>query len=162
MEAMNLFWHQDCFKCASCSTALGTVPFHPQGGKPYCSNCYHSNFAKVCGTCNEAISGSCLEALGKSWHQDCFVCAECHQPFPGGEFIPKDGTPYCTTHFHEKFGVKCAGCNQAIVGDFLNAVGKKWHAACLKCGVCSADLPDAAFYERNNIPHCATCFTSSS
>lgn len=33
---------------------------------------------QMCGYCEEPVSGEGLFACGKSWHKDCFVCADCH------------------------------------------------------------------------------------
>jgi recombinational DNA repair protein (RecF pathway) len=35
----DLFWHNDCFKCADCHKDLGHIGFHMVNEKTYCSDC---------------------------------------------------------------------------------------------------------------------------
>lgn len=42
-----------------------------------------------------SLMKDCLNAIGKQWHPDCFVCANCRQPFGNSHFYLEDGLPYC-------------------------------------------------------------------
>jgi hypothetical protein len=33
------------------------------------------------------VIGKVVNALGKTWHPEHFVCCTCSQPFPGGKFV---------------------------------------------------------------------------
>ena len=33
----------------------------------------------VCGACGKPIVGQVVTALGRTWHPECFTCAECNQ-----------------------------------------------------------------------------------
>jgi hypothetical protein len=35
-----------------------------------------------------------------TYHQNCFVCAECHKKLRPNDFSKFDGKFYCNTHFH--------------------------------------------------------------
>jgi len=39
-----LYWHQDCFKCATCKAALSSVNIRDKDKEIYCAPCYGKNF----------------------------------------------------------------------------------------------------------------------
>ena len=43
--------------------------------KAYCGECYYGMFAPSCAACEQSIMGDAVNALGKQYHVDCFVCA---------------------------------------------------------------------------------------
>jgi len=94
MTAMGKVYHIDHFVCGNCHDPIGTRNFFEVDGKPNCDKCYHSLFAPICAHCNQGISDRCITAMGKKWHPNHFVCTECQQPFPGGQFFERDGYPY--------------------------------------------------------------------
>ncbi|KAG7253698.1 hypothetical protein CRUP_037521, partial [Coryphaenoides rupestris] len=54
-----------------------------------------------------------------------------------GEYISKDGVPYCEAHYHAQFGVKCDTCCRYISGRVLEAGGKHYHPTCARCSRCN-------------------------
>jgi paxillin len=46
----------------------------------YCRKDYLELFADRCGGCGFPITGRCIRALDKKWHDECFVCNECELP----------------------------------------------------------------------------------
>ena len=52
----------------------------------------------------------------------------------------------------------CAGCNQAVHGEVLQASGKLWHMNCFCCGNCADLLGSASFFEFEGSPHCEKCY----
>jgi hypothetical protein len=64
-----------------------------------------------CPKCFELIDGAdYIEALDKTWHKDCFICAECSCQFVGGKFTAENGKPYCSSDWAKLFGSKCTKC----------------------------------------------------
>ncbi|XP_027697684.1 actin-binding LIM protein 3 isoform X3 [Vombatus ursinus] len=89
-----------------------------------------------CAGCKEEIKhGQSLLALEKQWHVSCFKCQTCGAVLTG-EYISKDGVPYCETDYHSQFGIKCETCDRYISGRVLEAGGKHYHPACARCVRC--------------------------
>ena len=81
-----------------------------------------------------------MEALGRSWHARCFVCAACAEPFDDGVFVAREGEPDHRTCYADAFGPKCAGCGKGLAGKHIVVEGAKYHAACFVCAECGGTL----------------------
>lgn len=57
-----------------------------------------------------------LNALGKSWHPEHFVCLVCQKPITNSTFNEREGQPVCPTCFAQKYCEKCYHCKKPIVG----------------------------------------------
>lgn len=92
-----------------------------------------------CANCGEMIIGQCMNALGKTYHPEHFVCTCCSQPFVGGKFMIKDDEPYCETDFYELFGNKCKTCGDPIKDKYIAATETLFfhpeHFVCDMCGI---------------------------
>ncbi|OWK55115.1 Actin-binding LIM protein 3 [Lonchura striata] len=89
-----------------------------------------------CAGCKEEIKqGQSLLALEKQWHVSCFKCQTCGVILTG-EYISKDGIPYCESDYHAQFGIKCETCARYISGRVLEAGGKHYHPTCARCVRC--------------------------
>lgn len=62
--------------------------------------------------------GQALVALDQQWHIWCFKCGSCGTVLHG-EYMGRDGVPYCERDYQKQFGVKCAYCNRFISGKVL-------------------------------------------
>ena len=63
-----------------------------------------------CATCGEELKdGQALMALEKHFHVWCFKCKACGELLHG-EYMGKDGAPYCEKCYQNLFGVKCTYC----------------------------------------------------
>uniref|UniRef100_A0A3B3U0M5 Actin binding LIM protein family, member 3 n=1 Tax=Poecilia latipinna TaxID=48699 RepID=A0A3B3U0M5_9TELE len=90
-----------------------------------------------CAGCGAEIKqGQSLLALEKQWHVSCFRCRTCNMVLTG-EYISKDGAPYCEADYHAQYGVKCETCNRYISGRVLEAGGKHYHPTCARCARCN-------------------------
>jgi len=110
-----------------------------------------------CSGCGEVIeSGTVLNAFEMTWHPACLVCNVCGKDFSDNSVLceGEDGFAYCQKHFTETFTNKCAGCGEAIVGEMLEAVGKKWHPGHFVCGTCKVNLDKNFFSGEDGIPYC--------
>ncbi|KAG0052650.1 hypothetical protein BGZ83_002307 [Gryganskiella cystojenkinii] len=68
----------------------------------------------ICSSCDKPIVGTMITAMGKKWHSDHFVCTVCEMNLENVQFFHKDGLPYCSKDFHEKFSPKCGHCSMPI------------------------------------------------
>jgi hypothetical protein len=115
-------------------------------------------YAPKCKLCSEVIKDVGLHACGASWHKDCFVCTSCSAPFPDGAYHEVDGRPYCSAHYYELYGSKCAGCGEYITEELLNALGKTWHPTCFCCENCKSPFADMEFYDKAGKAYDETCY----
>ncbi|XP_066515223.1 actin-binding LIM protein 1-like, partial [Hoplias malabaricus] len=90
-----------------------------------------------CAGCGRDIkNGQALLALDRQWHLGCFKCKACGKVL-SGEYISKDGAPYCERDYQIHFGVQCEACHQFITGKVLEAGDKHYHPSCARCSRCN-------------------------
>ncbi|XP_076017285.1 actin-binding LIM protein 3-like isoform X2 [Genypterus blacodes] len=146
VSALGRTYHPHCFVCSICRSPFpigDRVTFC--GKKCVCQQCSHtlSNDKPVkvhgpsyCAGCGEEIKqGQSLLALERQWHVSCFKCRTCGCTLTG-EYISKDGIPYCETDYHAQFGIRCESCSRYISGRVLEAGGKHYHPSCARCARC--------------------------
>ncbi|XP_047462703.1 actin-binding LIM protein 3-like isoform X5 [Mugil cephalus] len=146
VSALGRTYHPHCFVCSVCRSPFpigDKVTFC--GKKCVCQQCSHSlssdkpvkvHGPSYCAGCGEEIKqGQSLLALERQWHVSCFKCRTCGCALTG-EYISKDGIPYCETDYHTQFGIRCEGCNRFISGRVLEAGGKHYHPSCARCARC--------------------------
>jgi hypothetical protein len=49
-----------------------------------------------CATCQRPIQGPMMQALGGTYHPNCFVCGNCGESLGSGSFFQTDGRPTCS------------------------------------------------------------------
>ncbi|XP_060941501.1 actin-binding LIM protein 3-like [Limanda limanda] len=146
VSALGRTYHPHCFVCSICRSPFpigDRVTFC--GKKCVCQQCSHSlssdkpvkvHGPSYCAGCGEEIrQGQSLLALERQWHVSCFKCRTCGCTLTG-EYISKDGIPYCEADYHSQFGIRCEGCNRYISGRVLEAGGKHYHPSCARCARC--------------------------
>ncbi|XP_038626548.1 actin-binding LIM protein 3 isoform X2 [Tachyglossus aculeatus] len=146
ISALGRTYHPKCFVCTVCRQPFpigDKVTF--RGKECVCQTCSLSLVSakpvKVlgpshCAGCSEEIKhGQSLLALDKQWHVSCFKCQTCGVILTG-EYISKDGVPYCEADYHAQFGIKCETCSRYISGRVLEAGGKHYHPGCARCVRC--------------------------
>ncbi|XP_028261406.1 nascent polypeptide-associated complex subunit alpha, muscle-specific form-like isoform X1 [Parambassis ranga] len=158
VTALDKTWHPEHFFCAQCGAFFGPEGFHEKDGKAFCRKDYFDMFAPKCGGCARAILENYISALNSLWHPECFVCRECFTPFINGSFFDHDGQPYCESHYHERRGSLCSGCQKPITGRCITAMGKKFHPEHFVCAFCLKQLNKGTFKEQNDKPYCHGCF----
>ena len=62
---------------------------YKHNGHVYDDDCYTMFFAKKCAKCYRPITGDVKGVMydGRSFHNDCFLCAGCRKPLSGGKFF---------------------------------------------------------------------------
>ncbi|KAM7170360.1 actin-binding LIM protein 1 isoform 9-T9 [Macrochelys suwanniensis] len=146
VTALGKTYHPNCFACTVCKR-----PFPPgdrvtfNGRDCLCQTCAQpmssspkeiSSSSNCAGCGREIKNGQALLALDKQWHLGCFKCKACGKVLTG-EYISKDGAPYCEKDYQVLFGVKCEACHQFITGKVLEAGDKHYHPSCARCSRCN-------------------------
>nr|XP_026655367.1 actin-binding LIM protein 1 isoform X18 [Zonotrichia albicollis] len=146
VTALGKTYHPSCFACTVCKR-----PFPPgdrvtfNGRDCLCQMCAQpmsSSPRELCASSNcagcgrDIKNGQALLALDKQWHLGCFKCKACGKVLTG-EYISKDGAPYCEKDYQVLFGVKCEACHQFITGKVLEAGDKHYHPSCARCSRCN-------------------------
>ena len=64
-------WHESCFVCSKCRASLVDKPFGSKAERVYCSNCYDTQFAARCDSCNQPFKAGMkkMEYKGHQWHE---------------------------------------------------------------------------------------------
>jgi len=154
IQALGKTFHPEHFVCGNCQNPLGTNNFYEQDGLPHCERCYQELFCSRCAHCDEPILDRCITALGKKWHLHHFVCTQCMKSFDNGSFFERDQRPYCEGCFYNVYASRCAGCNQAIRGECINALGQQWHPEHFVCQYCQKSFAGGSFFEFGGKPYC--------
>jgi len=192
--ALNNSWHTNCLSCSQCQTLL-SGDFYEHDGHQVCKNCmasrircskcgqaivkdyfigegkiFHPSCVDVisCVKCHNVIEPTQhkLTALGKTFHQSCFVCTTCNTQL-GLNFYQKDNQPYCencSVKTNVPGGGTCAFCSNPLDQNtqFVRYESSVYHQRCFKCHKCRSDLDLSAFYNVGGKPTCQTCVVSLS
>ncbi|XP_070502038.1 leupaxin isoform X2 [Chironomus tepperi] len=156
ITALGKQWHPEHFTCNHCNQELGTRNFFERDGNPYCEADYHNLFSPRCSYCNGPILDKCVTALDKTWHTEHFFCAQCGQQFGDEGFHERDGKPYCRKDYFDMFAPRCAGCNQAIMENYISALNSQFHPDCFVCRDCRQPFYGGSFFDHEGMPYCET------
>lgn len=98
------------FFCAQCGQQFGEEGFHERDGKPYCKLQFLFSFF---------------------WKM--FISTKNHyfNIIFFNNFVHLGRNDY-----FDMFAPKCAGCNRAIMENYISALNAQWHADCFVCRVC--------------------------
>ncbi|CAG7720658.1 unnamed protein product [Allacma fusca] len=166
VTALGNTYHQNCFTCARCRKPFPTgAKVTVSGREILCQRCVHiptsdttttsSTTAHTpsspqtihdnspCNGCGQELrDAQALVALEKQWHERCFKCKACDAVLHG-EYMGKDGVPYCEKDYQKLFGVRCAYCNRYISGKVLQAgENHHFHPTCARCTKCGDPFGD--------------------
>ncbi|XP_032986091.1 actin-binding LIM protein 1 isoform X12 [Rhinolophus ferrumequinum] len=146
VTALGKTYHPNCFACTICKRPFppgDRVTFNGRDclcqlcAQPMSSSPKEASCSSNCAGCGRDIkNGQALLALEKQWHLGCFKCKSCGKVLTG-EYISKDGAPYCEKDYQGLFGVKCEACHQFITGKVLEAGDKHYHPSCARCSRCN-------------------------
>eukprot|EP01132_Coremiostelium_polycephalum_P006712 gene6712-8321_t len=84
IRAKGRLFHEECFVCSNCKLSLDS--FFYKDGKLYCDPCETNLFAKKCDKCSLPIQSTIVNARGKIFHTECFICQQCSNIIKGGFF----------------------------------------------------------------------------
>ncbi|XP_023304378.2 trichohyalin isoform X2 [Lucilia cuprina] len=149
MEYKTRQWHENCFCCCVCKTAIGTKSFIPREQEIYCAGCYEEKFATRCIKCNKVITSGGVTYKNEPWHRECFTCTHCNITLAGQRFTSRDEKPYCADCFGELFAKRCTSCVKPITGiggtRFISFEDRHWHHDCFVCASCKTSLVGRGF-----------------
>ncbi|OQV13356.1 Serine/threonine-protein kinase Chk1 [Hypsibius exemplaris] len=133
VDALKKKWHAKCFVCEHCKKQI-TGEFHPVDEKPWDEACFIKYKAPKCAECGQGIADKRIKTDdGRVFHEDCLKKA---------------------------VQGNCDGCGNSIglTEPVTEALGKRFHKDCFRCGRCnSADLPSEFHVDENNKPLCNKC-----
>eukprot|EP01133_Synstelium_polycarpum_P001527 gene1527-1783_t len=115
----------------------------------------------ICGGCRKPILGETIQAMGKLFHPEHFMCQNCNSPIGTRNFYEQEGIPHCEKCYHELFCARCAHCDDPITDRCITALGKKWHIHHFVCTQCLKPFEGGNFFERDGRPYCETDFYST-
>uniref|UniRef100_A0A1A8CML1 Actin binding LIM protein 1a n=2 Tax=Nothobranchius kadleci TaxID=1051664 RepID=A0A1A8CML1_NOTKA len=146
VTALGKTYHPACFVCTVCKRPFPAGDRVTFNGKDcLCQYCVEPMSpgpkdvlgSSSCAGCGRDIkNGQALLALDRQWHLGCFKCKACSKVLTG-EYISKDGSPYCEKDYQIHFGVQCEACHQFITGKVLEAGDKHYHPSCARCSRCN-------------------------
>ncbi|XP_046709227.1 actin-binding LIM protein 1 isoform X34 [Silurus meridionalis] len=146
VTALGKTYHPTCFVCTICKRPFPAGDRVTFNGKDcLCQHCIQPmspppkdiSASSNCAGCGRDIkNGQALLALDRQWHLGCFKCKACGKVL-SGEYISKDGAPYCERDYQIHFGVQCEACHQYITGRVLEAGDKHYHPSCARCSRCN-------------------------
>ncbi|PRP82772.1 hypothetical protein PROFUN_09857 [Planoprotostelium fungivorum] len=116
---------------------------------------------KSCPVCTRVVLGRRVDALGDSYHEECFKCNTCAKILGTTEFYHEGKTPFCDECFRTSRLTKCADCDEWITGKYLEAMNQKYHPEHFRCVTCKGGFVDNSFFPKNNRAYCAKCINSA-
>ena len=102
------------------------------------------------------------QALGRTWHPECFNCAKCGKSLDDEPFTESDGLL-----LHKTCAAKhiCTKCGLPIVGTVLkaNLIEGAWHPECFTCSKCNTPVATEggalSCFMEDGEPRCDKCRT---
>ena len=162
-------WHQECFKCFNCGsgyleistnfplTICSLVDSYVRKDKEvWCTKCYSSEM--MCDKCNQPLPTTYVATKGKKYHSDCFTCGTCSKAL-GSNYYDVEGVFQCENCYQNTIG-RCATCGNALDGQFVKCLDKKYHEKCFVCSGCRTPLEED-FYNVGGNPSCYNCATKA-
>lgn len=123
-------------------------------------NCRRStSVIALCARCNLPFADGevFVNAESKTWHHDCFRCAQCFCPLLNKTHFLVDGRNYCEYDFKTLYAPSCARCGEFVVGRVIVAANQKWHPDCLRCDRCEKPLDNEGVWHNDGQTFCYNC-----
>lgn len=151
VRAMGNIYHVDCFTCYDCHKPCSDkffaadIKIHDPNNPldlnstitinvPLCEYDYFKGIDLICYTCDSAIRGSYITALGRKYHSDHFFCEICHKVFESDNYYANNDKIYCHFHYSKLYAYSCQGCKCSILKQYveISRGGKQqqWHPEC--------------------------------
>jgi hypothetical protein len=110
----NKMYHKDHFTCSVCE---GSLLFEDKpayiNSALFCKSHNPLLKKKECAGCEQEITDVLVEAMGKTWHKECFSCTSCGIVLTTN-FLVFDGMPYCKQDYLKRAGLICGVCGEYI------------------------------------------------
>ncbi|KAJ3067042.1 hypothetical protein HDU98_009740 [Podochytrium sp. JEL0797] len=156
-------YHPTHFTCANppCQRLLkGTLYIERDtDGTSFCKPCFTALFSETCAYCATAIVDTCVKAVGKTFHADCFFCSHCGDKLSSAtRFVEEQGKVYCLADYESLYARACAGCGKKTGTSSADGTvtplvqvskDQVFHLDCFKCSRpgCTLLLSPNEFYQ---------------
>lgn len=144
VRALNNLYHMECFTCFECKKPCSAKFFPVEAPSnntevgntiPLCEHCYFKRQDLLCCSCDGALRGSYITALGKKYHVEHFTCSLCSVVFGSDDsYYEHEDNIYCRYHYSTLYAAKCEGCKTAILKQFVEVFRggreQQWHPEC--------------------------------
>lgn len=87
LRVTDKYFHKSCFQCVKCSKSLAIGGFFSKDNNYYCVTDYQKTFGTKCAVCQDYVEGEVVSTMGNTYHQKCFTCTKCNQPFESGSKV---------------------------------------------------------------------------
>uniref|UniRef100_A0AAG5D847 LIM zinc-binding domain-containing protein n=1 Tax=Anopheles atroparvus TaxID=41427 RepID=A0AAG5D847_ANOAO len=91
LRVSDRYFHKTCFQCTKCNKSLATGGFFSKDGSYYCTFDYQKLYGTKCAACGQYVEGEVVSTMGNTYHQKCFTCSKCKQPFKSGSKVTNTG-----------------------------------------------------------------------
>lgn len=144
VRALSSSFHVECFTCHECGQACLAKFFPYEQMDPVtqvsqqvalCEYDYFKKLQLLCFSCDSALRGPYITALGNKYHLEHFRCTVCSKVFEADEsYYEHDSSIYCHYHYLVLHASRCEGCRSAIVKQFVELFrggrNQQWHPEC--------------------------------
>lgn len=142
VRALQSAYHVDCFTCHECGKQC-SAKFFPfeitrDGTSTQVALCEYDYFKKldlICFSCNNALRGPYITALGNKYHLEHFKCSVCQHVFDSDEsYFEHENDIFCHFHYSKLYASHCEGCQSSILKQFVELYRggrtQHWHPEC--------------------------------
>ncbi|KAI8898352.1 hypothetical protein BC833DRAFT_614903 [Globomyces pollinis-pini] len=112
-----------------------------------------------CHICKEPLSESHISTDAHVFHNNCFKCYHCLQPFQENVYFFVNNGYYCEQDNSLLHDSRCGKCGDVIQGKCISAMNEKWHLEHFTCENCGKSLIGTNFVRKDDKPYCKTCPT---
>ncbi|OWB67240.1 hypothetical protein B5S30_g2597 [[Candida] boidinii] len=154
VRAMDSIYHIECFTCYDCGKGCSNKFFatdislnkdsenkdkdnQPDNVTiqvPLCEYDYFKRIDLICATCDKAIRGSYITAIGRKYHPEHFFCEVCHKLFEQEDYYEYNDSIYCHFHYSQLYAAHCESCHSAILKQYVEMYRggreQQWHPEC--------------------------------
>jgi actin-binding LIM protein len=81
------YFHKSCFQCSTCGKSLASGGFFSKDSNYYCVADYQKKYGTKCAICDAYVEGEVISTMGNTYHQKCFTCSKCREPFESGSKV---------------------------------------------------------------------------
>lgn len=103
LRVTDKYFHKNCFQCIKCNKSLAVGGFFSKDSNYYCVADYQKTFGTKCAVCQQYVEGEVVSTMGNTYHQKCFTCTKCNQPFESGSKVINTTVRNDRMHFKTLF-----------------------------------------------------------